>query len=156
MTSVARASSPSAVRAGVWRTCGPSQPCHRSPKLLSPATAEWRCRTLLRNGGGCKEYRGRGCCRLSYVGALGERTNSDELPYRGAVYGQGSGDAALRDAQPMQFHHVTVTGIALLAALEGSALFSGGEHGDRARRFGYGGVDSLHLHNPLGCLPDNG
>ena len=90
-------------------------------------------------------------------GALGKRTICpDELPYRGAVYGQGSGDATLRDALPVQFHHFSVTGIALLVALEGSALFSGGEHRDRARRFDYGGVASLRLHDPLGCLPENG
>jgi hypothetical protein len=89
-------------------------------------------------------------------GALGERTGPDELPYRGAVYGQSSGDAALRDALPVQFHHFAVTSIALLAALEGSALSSGGEHEDRARSLGYRSLDSLRLHDPLGCLPDNG
>src|SRR5215207_1338524 len=142
MPRVARTTSASAARAGVWSICGPSRPCHRSLKLLSRATVVWRCRPLLPNGGGCKEYRGRGCCRLSYMrGALGERTGPDELPYRDAVYGQGSGDAALGDALPVQFHHFTVTGIALLAALEGSALFSGGEHGGRARRLGYRGLD---------------
>jgi hypothetical protein len=37
-------------------------------------------------------------------GALGEHTGPNEFPYRGAIYGQGSGDAALRDVVLVTFH----------------------------------------------------
>jgi hypothetical protein len=146
------------VRAGVWRICGPhrglatvAQSFYLAPQLYGVVAPFCPTAVDVRNIG-VEDAAG----SLMMRGALGERTGSDELPYRGTVYGQGSCDAALGDAPSVQFHHSTVTGIALLAALEGSALFPGGEHGDRARRLGNGGVDSLRLHDPLGCLPENG